>query len=522
LEKLFPHLSSLVVDGVERGTGAVVLRARVASRGGWCRCGCWSERVHGCYVRRLRDAAVGGLSVVIELQVRRFRCQNPACPAVTFAEQVQGLTKPHSRFTPLLLELLAHIGLALAGRAGARLTAALGIAAGRDTLLRLVKSLPEPEIGPLEVVGVDDFAFRKGHHYGTVLIDMATHRPLHLFDGRESEDLAAWLRQHPEIRVVCRDRSSGYGEGARLGAPQALQVADRFHLWQNLCEAVEKTVNTLRPHLVDPAPSPQPDELQAEPDIVQHQRELKIVTRMKVQHAAAHELWAQGLSKAAIGRKLGLHQATVRKLVNAATVEDLTAKTLQRAHVVDPYTGYLHRRWNEGIRNATQLFREIRQLGYPGAELAVQRHLRRYRTSRGHMQAPGPKPPSVREVTAWITTHPDRLEDADADRLVVLRSRSQDLDRLTRHVRSFAVMLTQREGERLDEWIRTVEADSLAPLASFARNLRRDLDAVRNGLTLHYSSGAVEGNINRLKMLKRQMFGRAGLDLLRKRVILAR
>jgi hypothetical protein len=129
---------------------------------------------------------------------------------------------------------------------------------------------------------------------------------------------------------------------------------------------------------------------------------------MRDQHAAAHELWAHGLSKAAIGRKLGLHQATVRKLVNARTIEDLTAKTLQRAHVVDPYTGYLHRRWNEGIRNATQLFREIQQLGYPGAELAVQWHLRRYRTNRGHMQAPGPKPPSVREVTAWIPSRPSR------------------------------------------------------------------------------------------------------------------
>lgn len=500
----------------------MVLRARVAVEGGWCRCGQWSGRVHGRYVRSLRDVAVGGVGVIVELQVRRFRCRNPACPAVTFAEQVQGLTRPHSRFTPLLLGLLARIGLALAGRAGARLTAVSGIATGRDTLLRLVKALPEPDVGAVEVLGVDDFAFRKGRHYGTVLIDMATHRPLHLFDGREGEDLAAWLRQHPEVRVICRDRSSGYGEGSRQGAPQAVQVADRFHLWQNLCQAVEKTVSVLQPHLAEPAQQPAPDGLEAEPDTIKPHPELKIVARLEAQHAAAHELWAQGLSKAAIGRKLGLHQATVRKLVNAATVEELTAKTLQRAHLVDPYTGHLHRRWNEGIRNAAQLFREIQQLGYPGGELAVQRHLRRYRSHRGHMPAPGPKPPSVREVTTWITTHPDHLDGANADRLAVLRSRNKDLDRLTCHVRAFAMMLTHREGDHLDEWIHTVETDSLTPIASFARNLRRDHDAVRNGLTLPYSSGAVEGNINRLKMLKRQMFGRAGLDLLRKRVLLTR
>ncbi len=170
------------------------------------------------------------------------------------------------------------------------------------------------------------------------------------------------------------------------------------------------------------------------------------MARFKDQHARSPRVVGPGAAQAAIGRKLGLHQATVSKLVNAATAEELTAKTLQRSHLVDPYTGYLHRRWNEGIRNATQLFREIQQLGYPGGELAVQRHLRRYRTHRGHMPAPGPKPPSIREVTAWITTHPDHLDGLDTDKLTVLRSRNKDLDRLTRHVRAFAVMLTHREG----------------------------------------------------------------------------
>ncbi|MFD4139767.1 transposase family protein [Streptomyces sp. NPDC058572] len=179
-----------------------------------CRCGRRSGRVHGWYVRQLRDAAVGGLGVVIELCIRRLRCENPACTAVTFAEQVSGLTT-HSRCTPLLRGVLTQIGLALAGRAGVRMAAAVGVVVGRDTLLRLVRALSDPEVGEVEVLGVDDFASRKGRHYGTVLIDMDTHRPLDLFDGRDGEDLAAWLREHPEIRVICRDRSSGYGEGTR-------------------------------------------------------------------------------------------------------------------------------------------------------------------------------------------------------------------------------------------------------------------------------------------------------------------
>jgi transposase len=511
-------LSGLRIERVQRHPGQVVIEARVRAAAAACRwCGRRSGRVHGRYVRQLRDAAAGGVQVVIALTVRRFRCGNPACPAVTFAEQVIGLTSPHSRFTPLLRGLLTQIGLALAGRAGARLAAAAGVAVGRDTLLRLVRALPDPAAGAVAVLGVDDFAFRKGRHYGTVLIDMATHRPVEVFEGRDGADLAGWLRRHPEVTVICRDRASGYGEGARQGAPQAVQVADRFHLWQNLGQAVEKTVNARRAHLGEPASQPPG---QAPPAVVQPGAEKKIVTRIREHYDAVQQLHAQGLPKTVIGRKLGLHPATVRKFATARSAEDLTAKTEQRAHLVDAYTGHLHQRWHDGERNATQLFREIKAMGYPGGELAVQRYLRQFRHGRGHAARPADKPPTVRQVTSWIMTHPDDLDQRDAAKLRAIRDRDAGLDRLTAHVRAFAVMMTGRHGDRLDAWIASVENDTLAPLASFATNLRRDHDAILNGLSLPHSSGPVEGNINRIKMLKRQMFGRASLNLLRKRVLL--
>lgn len=497
----------------------MVLSARVRAETARCgRCQQRSARVHGRYARRLRDVAVAGTGLLLEVRVRRFRCDNTTCPARTFVEQIEGLTSPHARLTLRLRGVLTQIGLALAGRAGSRLASVIGVAAGRDTLLRLVKALPDPPKTPITVLGVDDFAFRRGRHYGTVLIDMDSHRPVGMFDGRDGDSLAEWLRQHPEIEVICRDRAGGYGEGARCAAPQAVQVADRFHLWQNLGQAVEKTINAYRSRLVSAAPPPADDTMPAE---VQPLPEKKIVTRLREHHTAVHQLAAQGLNKSAIGRKLGLHQATVRKYLNAASVAELTAVTEQRAHLVDDYVSYLHKRWNEGERNATQLFREIKQQGYPGGELAVQRYLRRFRKGLGHASHPGPKPPSVRQVTSWIMTHPDHLDARDATKLHELRSRDRDVNRLVKHVRDFAVMMTGRHGDRLEVWITTVEVDTLTPLAGFARHLRRDFDAVRNGLTLPHSSGAVEGNINRLKMIKRQMFGRAGLDLLRKRVVLA-
>ena len=341
-----------------------------------------------------------------------------------------------------------------------------------------------------------------------------------MLDGRDGDTVAAWLRRHPGVEIVCRDRGGGYAEGVRHGAPNAIQVADRFHLWQNLAQALEKTLIT---HRADLAPPPLPAnaaECGQPPTVRNPLPEKKIVARMRRQHSAVHHLRAQGLSKAEISRRLGLHPATIRKLTNAATVAELTAKTDQRAHLVDDYLEYLHQRWNAGERNATQLFREIAALGYPGGELAVQRHLRLFRTHRGFRPVSAPKPPTVREVTGWLLTHPDHLSEASTVAFKHVLARSHALDRLAGHVRAFATMITGLHGERLPDWINAVEHDSFAALASFARNLRRDYQAIHNGLTLRHSSGPVEGNINRIKTIKRQMYGRANLDLLRKRILL--
>ncbi|MFI6048447.1 ISL3 family transposase, partial [Nocardia sp. NPDC051321] len=451
---------------------------------------------------------------------RRFFCPNSNCAARTFAEQVDGLTMKWSRRTDQSTSMLAAIGLELAGRAGARLAGRLGMSAGRDTLLRLVRRLPDPPPGTIVVLGVDDFATRRGHRYGTVMVDLETRRPVDLIDGRDGEALATWLRQRTRPQIVCRDRAGGYAEGIRQGAPDALQVADRFHLWHNLGQAVEKDVSAARRDLAAVLAAQADFQRSGQtPPIIDH-RELKVVTRFRQHHAAVHRLRQQGLSNAAISRELSLHPATVRKFANATTVDPLIAKNQQRSSILDDYYEYLHRRWNDGIRNAAELTREITPQGYTGTEQQVQRYLRRFRTGTSQIAVPSPRPPSVRDITRWIMSDPDNLEQKDLAGLAKIRKISKDLNRLTGHVKDFAVMMTRLEGHRLDAWISAVGKDSLTAIASFARNLRRDIDAVRNGLTLPYSSGPVEGHVNRIKMLKRQMFGRANLDLLRKRTLL--
>jgi transposase len=236
-------LAGIVVDLVERAVDAVTLHARVRAVEGTCpQCGQVSGRVHGRYLRRLADAALGGVRTALVLTVRRFKCVNAACAAVTFAEQVAGLTSPHARYTPLLRAMLCSVAVAMAARPGARLATRLGMPVAKDTLLRLVRAVPEPEVGLVRVVAVDDFALRKREEYATIVVDLETRRPIEVLRGRESGPVAEWLADHPEIRIVCRDRARGYAEAARIGAPQARQIADR---WQ--CAMRRLVVSPVQP-----------------------------------------------------------------------------------------------------------------------------------------------------------------------------------------------------------------------------------------------------------------------------------
>lgn len=524
----FHQVDDVVIEKVLPDRELVVVQARTSAERAACpACGTASARVHSRYVRRLADSAVGGRPVVIELQVRRFRCRQHACPQAAFAEQVEGLTFRHGRRSAGLQTVLQHLAVMLAGRAGARLAHALAADVSRSTLLRLIRRLPDPTSHTPRVLGVDDFALRKGHNYGTIMIDIETRQPVDLLPDRTTSTVAQWLLDHPGVEVICRDRSVAYAEAGRLGAPNAIHVADRWHIWHNLAEAVEKTVTQHRALLREPegtGPTSSAVSLQAtdlEPRTSAGPRQSgRLSDRVREQHAAVHSLLNQGAGLRPIARQLGLARNTVRRLAHAATADELLAgRWTGRTSILDTYKPYLHQRWAEGCTVARRLFEELRERGYTGGESVVKQYVHRLREAFPHDDPPR-RNPSVRDVTSWLTRHPDGLHDDQAQQLKAILARCPALGRTAEHVRSFAELMNNRQGRHLGQWMDTVRADDLPTLHSFVNGLGQDLEAVIAGLSLHYSSGAVEGHNNKIKMLKRQMFGRANFDLLRKRVLL--
>jgi transposase len=546
---LFPHLRGLRAGRVEDTGDAVVIRA--SCRAGQARCplcGAVSSRVHGGYARVVADGAAGGRPVLIALSVRRFRCQEPSCPRATFAEQAEGVSQRYRRRSVQLLGMLAGFGLELAGRAAARLAGTLGVPVHSSTVLRLVMALPDPPVTAAPAVtGVDDFALRKGRVYGTVIADAESGQVVDLLPDREAATLQAWLEAHPGAGVICRDRAGAYADGAAAGAPAATQVADRWHLWHNLGEYVEKAVaahrgcltgapgelaaggeGTLPGQLPDAGPAaapPGPDGLR---DVCGRERVL--VPRTLERHAAVHELLQAGRSQREAAEILGLSRNTVNRFAREPDASRLLVKATGRENRLDPFKAYINQRWNEGITCAAALHAEMTATqGWAGSVQAVERYVRQFRTADGRTragrnprQAPAAPPvPKTRQITRWLLSRPDRLATGDQAGLAAIKASCPHLDTLAGHVRSFAEMMTRRQGLlALEDWLTRIEAGDQPELRSFANGIRRDQQAVTAGLALPYNSGTMEGNVNKIKMIKRQMYGRASFPLLRKRVIL--
>jgi len=494
-----------------------------------------------------------GRRVHVGLRARRFYCRNAKCARRTFAERLPELVAPHARRTTRLAEAQGQVGVALSGEAAARLLHRLAMPTSPDTVLRLVRGLPLPAPEPPRVVAVDDWAICKGRIYGTIVVDLERRRAIDLLPDRTSTTVADWLQQ-PGIEVVARDRSTEYARAAAIGAPKAIQVADRWHLLSNVRDMLERWLARAHARLrclpVPPggdgrcpgqrtqAFRPSHTEVAAGAD--SRARWLAAYEDVRRRHMAGEALLA-------IGRATGLARATVRKYAHAESFPERAVRRPGRS-ILDPFIAHLKARMAAGCEDAMALWREVRTRGYAHGPKVVQKWVVDNRTRPARRTArkwlpgapasaapctvsgPGTALPSPKQL-AWLLVRPaTALSPLDA---AAVRRAEQDTEaaqvaslarRFTALVRSCGTGQPMRPvapAADLDAWLAEARACGIGAVETFAAGLEQDGAAVRAALTEPWSSGQAEGQINRLKFLKRQGYGRAGFDLLRRRVLIA-
>ena len=540
-----PDVSSLRLRGIEQGSDSWVVEASASSVSACPDCGVSSTARHSSYWRQLKDLPIQGRSVRLKLRVGRWRCRNPICKRKIFCQRLPGVTGKRAQETDRFAEILRSVGYALGGRAGERLSVRLGLRISDDTLLRRVKEAAKdaPPLQAIRAIGVDDWAWSKGKNFGSIVVDLERGTAVDVLPLRSAKALSEWLERHPGVSVVARDRQGLYAEGARRGAPDAVQVADRFHLIQNLRQAVERALAVQRSHLRLPArvqdvliPPSLPvkgghrilvrsrvAQMEAETVRQRRQERLKLFQTVK-------EMQAAGLRISEIARHLGVNRRRLDKWARLDTLPERD-RMQPRPGMAESFRDYLRRRWEQGCRHGRTLLAEIRQLGYIGGHSQLAKLLSPWRqppagtnpaaedmTEERSISVPG-RSIAPQVAAALLSKIPSELTDHQAEIVSTLKKQCPGFAAMRKLVLSFRSILRRGKVGTLKRSIKEAENAGITAITRFVRHLKRDQAAVENAVVYGWSNGPVEGHINRLKAVKRQMYGRAGFELLRSRVL---
>lgn len=531
--QFFPLGEGLELTQIERQADLLVLHVTATSPTAVCPlCQQPATHLHSRYRRRVKDLPCVGQQVRLILHVRKFFCETSDCVRKVFAERLPHLVAPWAQMTTRLNEALQTIGLATCGKLGARLAAHLGITTSWMTIVRRVMALPTPTASHVECLGVDDFSFRRGRTFGTVVVDLDAHQIIDILSDRQAETAAAWMAAHPEITHVSRDRGAEYASAASTGAPQAIQVADRFHVCQNLSDAVQRLLARVLSEMkaanqegdgkvnVQEETPVSVEEWRPDPG-TQVARTIAVRRAERdARYQQAVHLRKQGLSMKEIASRLGSHERTVRHWFERGVAPD-TRPRRKRESDFDPYASYVLKRWQDGEHNGTRLWEEIAAQGYRGSQRMVYRFLKTLKKTE--VKIPAETPTMLHytstAVVCLFMRHPDHLDEGERLDLTALRQVHPDLETAYHLTQDFLQILRKREGERLDTWLASVHESDLPELKSFAHGVEQDKVAVQAGLTLAINNGQTEGHVTRIKLIKRMMYGKAGFALLRQRVL---
>ncbi len=538
-----------------------------------------SERIHGKYGRTVADVPCGGRRVTLALTVRKFVCGTPDCPRKIFTERLSDLVQSYARMTNRLALALQILGFATCGQLGERFAPKLGMQVSGPTLLRRMRTCSYAPPASVAVVGIDDWAWKKGATYGTILVDLQSHKPIDLLPDRTAETAEAWLRMHPEVDIVSRDRGGNYAAAAKKGAPQAQQIADRFHLLKNLRERLKDLMDRRHSCLpeveetradavpakaqgINTSPADGVTEPRAEPAVEKRYRtipatayqrpptvsytELQKQARRAKRYARYEDvrtLSGQGVSIREIARRLKLSRETIRRFLRAEEFPEIvSARRGQRGSILNPYKPYIFQRWQQGCRNSVQLYDEIKARGYSGSTSLLRnflaslrkKHVKAgsaevltFKASTNTIEIPAdlPPPPSVKRrmssmrAAFLFVSQREKLEEKQHKYIEQIRQGHPDLEMAYQLGQGFVMMLAEHRDTDLDAWLAQAEQSGLPEFKKMAKGMRLDYAAVKAAFTSEWSNGQVEAQVNCLKLQKRIVFGRANFDLLRLRVL---
>jgi Transposase and inactivated derivatives len=525
---LFPLPENLEITSISETPEEVLVRVTSYRSTSLCPlCGTPSSTIHSYYRRQPRDLPCAGRPIRLLLTVKKFFCRETSCQRKIFTERLPDLIEVSSRLTKRLRSAVQEIGFATCGKGGERLSSKLGFPISDATLLWSLYLVPLPLIDQVEVIGIDDWSYRRGKRYGSIIVDLRTHKIIDLLPERTVESVVTWLEAHPEVGIVSRDRGGTYVDGATQGAPLATQVCDRWHLLKNLGEAIEAFLirtHIRLPEMAKAAPTRErPLTTHSATPAQQGRTQARLLRKWKISQQI-HELHEGGMSLRKIGEELGLARNTVRKYFRQPPEPPLPTPRPLRTSKLDRYEDYILTRLSQGCRNATHIYREITKLGYQGGQTNVRAYVAHLRKSAADGGTPASRKERAQAVSPralrWLLTRDradlDQEEQAQLDQLLQVSSEVQVIHTL---LHAFLNMVREHKHEQLRLWMEEASKSAIPELKSFVAGIERDYDAVKAALRLSWSQGPTEGKVNKLKTIKRMMYGRAGFSLLRQRLL---
>jgi len=547
---LLPAAVALSVDGVAIADSTVTLFLRTTSEAACCPlCDRPSRHAHGRYVRHVNDLPYQGRATTLHLTARKFCCKNKDCPRRVFCERLPDLVPKHARSTARLIGMQRAVGFALGGEPGSCLAWEMGMPISATTLLRRVKQAASKPVTTPRVLGVDDWAWRKGQRYGTILVDLERGEVIDLLPGRDGEALKQWLQDHPGIEVVSRDRASAYAQAASEAAPDAIQVADRWHLLKNVREMLERFFERHRGQIKavssalaqplapkDPEPDPFGAEKSTPSDVVEHSEpsaapepappdQATPPTGRRERFLEVRERHAKGESIRQIGKETGLSRGAVRRYLRQGHCPDWRPGQA-RSNRLDRFRAWIDEEIQAGRVNAVELHRGLVERGFTGGYDAVRRFvtkrlavLGKARKRANAAKCKREPAPSARCLSFDLIHSPEKRSLEQRARVSILAGIDESFREVLARAEELAAMLRKQSPLSLEEWLRKAEGSAIPEVANFARGIRLDEAAVASAISQPWSNGPVEGAVNRLKTIKRQMYGRAGFTLLRARVL---